>query len=238
MKNAYLFEINDIIANQIKLPYSTGLIWSHCILNEKIKKDKLTTEHSLKQVELIEKLNELGLDPDSFMNSSLSSAGNMMFGNLRKNPYNKAWQKKYTNLASTINSYKGYSAKGAPSFSKGIDEDVGRVLGFASIVDKPENITYGNYDSIKAKIGADLLSLAEIGGMDDFDTAEQVLSYFKDSSWDDQPDKAYSGLEFDDDDIVEGRSLTIFKNYIDLYEHMHRADIEFEKPLNKPIPPP
>ena len=37
MKNAYLFEINDIIANQIKLPYSTGLIWSHCILNEEIK---------------------------------------------------------------------------------------------------------------------------------------------------------------------------------------------------------
>jgi len=32
-----LFEINDIIANQIKLPYSTGLIWSHCILNEEIK---------------------------------------------------------------------------------------------------------------------------------------------------------------------------------------------------------
>ena len=37
MKNAYLFEINDIIANQIKLPYSTGLIWSHCLLNEEIK---------------------------------------------------------------------------------------------------------------------------------------------------------------------------------------------------------
>ena len=37
MKNVYLFEINDIIANQIKLPYSTGLIWSHCLLNEDIK---------------------------------------------------------------------------------------------------------------------------------------------------------------------------------------------------------
>lgn len=37
MKNVYLFEINDIIANQIKLPYSTGLIWSHCLLNEEIK---------------------------------------------------------------------------------------------------------------------------------------------------------------------------------------------------------
>ena len=32
-----MFEINDIIANQIKLPYSTGLIWSYCILNEEVK---------------------------------------------------------------------------------------------------------------------------------------------------------------------------------------------------------
>ena len=37
MKNVYLFEINDIIANQIKVPYSTGLIWSHCILNKEIE---------------------------------------------------------------------------------------------------------------------------------------------------------------------------------------------------------
>ena len=29
-KNVYLFEINDILANQAKLPYSVGLIWSHC----------------------------------------------------------------------------------------------------------------------------------------------------------------------------------------------------------------
>ena len=29
-KNVYLFEINDILSNQAKLPYSTGLIWSHC----------------------------------------------------------------------------------------------------------------------------------------------------------------------------------------------------------------
>ena len=36
MKNVYLFEINDIIANQMKLPYSTGLIWSYCILDEVI----------------------------------------------------------------------------------------------------------------------------------------------------------------------------------------------------------
>ena len=36
MKNVYLFEINDVIANQMKLPYSTGLIWSHCLLNDKI----------------------------------------------------------------------------------------------------------------------------------------------------------------------------------------------------------
>ena len=36
MKNVYLFEINDVIANQIKLPYSTGLIWSHCIEDSNI----------------------------------------------------------------------------------------------------------------------------------------------------------------------------------------------------------
>ena len=38
-KNVYLFEINDIIANQMKLPYSTGLIWSHCILDKEITKN-------------------------------------------------------------------------------------------------------------------------------------------------------------------------------------------------------
>ena len=36
-KNLYLFEINDVIANQMKLPYSTGLIWSHCIENQEIR---------------------------------------------------------------------------------------------------------------------------------------------------------------------------------------------------------
>jgi len=35
-KNVYLFEINDIIANQMKLPYSTGLIWSYCILDKQV----------------------------------------------------------------------------------------------------------------------------------------------------------------------------------------------------------
>ena len=39
MKNVYLFEINDVIANQIKLPYSTGLIWSYCILDKEIEKN-------------------------------------------------------------------------------------------------------------------------------------------------------------------------------------------------------
>ena len=29
-KNVYFFEINDVLANQAKLPYSTGLIWSYC----------------------------------------------------------------------------------------------------------------------------------------------------------------------------------------------------------------
>ena len=35
-KNVYLFEINDILANQVKLPYSVGLIWSYCSTIEKI----------------------------------------------------------------------------------------------------------------------------------------------------------------------------------------------------------
>ena len=39
MKNVYLFEINDVIANQMKLPYSTGLIWSYCI------EDKIITDN-------------------------------------------------------------------------------------------------------------------------------------------------------------------------------------------------
>lgn len=29
-KSVYLFEINDVLANQAKLPYSVGLIWSYC----------------------------------------------------------------------------------------------------------------------------------------------------------------------------------------------------------------
>jgi radical SAM superfamily enzyme YgiQ (UPF0313 family) len=36
MKNVYLFEINDVLANQAKLPYSVGLIWSHCSTVENI----------------------------------------------------------------------------------------------------------------------------------------------------------------------------------------------------------
>lgn len=37
MKKVYLFEISDITENQIKLPYSTGLIWGHCILDNAIE---------------------------------------------------------------------------------------------------------------------------------------------------------------------------------------------------------
>ena len=36
-KQVYLFEISDITENQVKLPYSTGLIWGHCILDNTIK---------------------------------------------------------------------------------------------------------------------------------------------------------------------------------------------------------
>lgn len=35
-KNIYLFEINDVLTGQIKLPYSTGLIWSYCISDQEI----------------------------------------------------------------------------------------------------------------------------------------------------------------------------------------------------------
>ena len=36
MNNLYLFEINDVLADQAKLPYSTGLIWSYCLQNSEI----------------------------------------------------------------------------------------------------------------------------------------------------------------------------------------------------------
>ena len=39
MKNVYLFEINDVIANQMKLPYSTGLIWAYCLEDERVAKN-------------------------------------------------------------------------------------------------------------------------------------------------------------------------------------------------------
>ena len=39
MKNLYLFEINDVLADQAKLPYSTGLIWSYCLQNSDINKN-------------------------------------------------------------------------------------------------------------------------------------------------------------------------------------------------------
>ena len=36
-KNVYLFEIEDVLANQAKLPYRTGLIWSYCLEHEEIR---------------------------------------------------------------------------------------------------------------------------------------------------------------------------------------------------------
>ena len=38
-KNLYLFEISDVLANQAKLPYSTGLIWSYCLEEKKISEN-------------------------------------------------------------------------------------------------------------------------------------------------------------------------------------------------------
>jgi putative methyltransferase len=39
MKNVYLFEINDVLTGQIKLPYSTGVIWSYCIAEKTISEN-------------------------------------------------------------------------------------------------------------------------------------------------------------------------------------------------------
>ena len=36
-KQVYLFEISDITENQVKLPYSTGLIWGYCAQDDTIK---------------------------------------------------------------------------------------------------------------------------------------------------------------------------------------------------------
>jgi putative methyltransferase len=36
-KQVYLFEISDIIENQVKLPYNTGLIWGYCTQDDTIK---------------------------------------------------------------------------------------------------------------------------------------------------------------------------------------------------------
>jgi radical SAM superfamily enzyme YgiQ (UPF0313 family) len=37
MKNIYIFEMGDIYDNQVRLPYSTGLIWSYCKTFDQIK---------------------------------------------------------------------------------------------------------------------------------------------------------------------------------------------------------
>ena len=43
-KNVYLFEINDVLTNQIKLPYSTGLLWSYCSTLDEINKNYQLSE--------------------------------------------------------------------------------------------------------------------------------------------------------------------------------------------------
>ena len=59
-KNVYLFEINDVLTNQAKLPYSTGLIWSYCNTVEDVKENyelgnvfwwRQSTEEYLSQIE-------------------------------------------------------------------------------------------------------------------------------------------------------------------------------------------
>ena len=36
MKRLYLIEISDVYANQIRLPYSTGVVWSYCTKDKNI----------------------------------------------------------------------------------------------------------------------------------------------------------------------------------------------------------
>ena len=36
MKKLYLVEISDVYANQIRLPYSTGVVWSYCTKDKNI----------------------------------------------------------------------------------------------------------------------------------------------------------------------------------------------------------
>lgn len=38
-RNVYLFEIDDVLGNQVRLPYRTGLIWSYCLENNLIKEN-------------------------------------------------------------------------------------------------------------------------------------------------------------------------------------------------------
>ena len=39
MKNIYLFELSDIFANQVYLPYSSGVVWSYLKNNPTIQKN-------------------------------------------------------------------------------------------------------------------------------------------------------------------------------------------------------
>ena len=74
-KNVYLFEINDVLANQAKLPYSTGLIWSYCRTIEDINSNyqlaKLfwwrdTTEKILSEISTNEKTTIVFESPHRF----------------------------------------------------------------------------------------------------------------------------------------------------------------------------
>ena len=39
MKKLYIFELSDIFANQVYLPYSSGVVWSHVKNDPYIKKN-------------------------------------------------------------------------------------------------------------------------------------------------------------------------------------------------------
>ena len=44
MKKIYLFELSDIFANQVYLPYSSGVVWSYVKNIEKIKENYLLAD--------------------------------------------------------------------------------------------------------------------------------------------------------------------------------------------------
>jgi len=63
MKNLYIFELNEIYQNQVRLPYSTGLIWSYCKKQKNIIKNYSLKNWFFYKQEINDILKEI-LNPD------------------------------------------------------------------------------------------------------------------------------------------------------------------------------